>query len=221
MDTRGLSAYVRLSGPLQSWATGSLTGNRVYTQPHPTASALRGMIAAALGMGRLQWPEWLNNLEFTVRVDRPGEVVDDFHTINPRTENRWFYGRLYLLEVGKKPPKDYEFTPDSRSGSSIVRRTYLADAEFIVEIRSPQNLDQVVEALASPEFAIYLGRKAFAPCFPFFLGVGESGLLTELPTLATGRPSVLSADGSVLVDVDSVGFEAWMKQIGEMLAIPR
>ncbi|MBP3088481.1 type I-E CRISPR-associated protein Cas5/CasD [Corynebacterium sp. sy017] len=174
------STYIRLAGPLQSWALPSVTGNFVRSQHVPRISALQGLVAGAHGFIRGQWPEWIYQLSFDVRVDRRGHMVDDFHTITPHEDERQFRSRL-LSAMGKRPnDKMLKLTPDAQKGTSIVRRTYLADAEFLVRI-TPSADAPSLDFLNSPVFSTYLGRKAFAPSFPFYLGEGDAELLNLIP----------------------------------------
>jgi hypothetical protein len=57
----------------------------------------------------------------------------------------------------------------------------LAGAEFLVRLSHPENTSALSEAFANPGFSPYLGRKAFAPSFPFLLGIGEDALLDAAP----------------------------------------
>lgn len=182
------SLYIRLSGPLQSWAGPAVSGNIVRTERYPTRSGLIGLLASALGAQRGEWPDWLNDVEFMVREDRRPIITDDFHTINPRTESVEFRSR-YLIVQGNPASKAcgkkaLVFTPDAQGGTSVVNRTYLADGEFVVRITADGHLDELEDALSSPGFVTYLGRKAFAPEFPFYLGRGSSEAMNNLPVVA-------------------------------------
>ncbi|QRV02135.1 type I-E CRISPR-associated protein Cas5/CasD [Arcanobacterium phocisimile] len=189
------SLYIRLSGPLQSWAGPAVSGNIIRTEPWPTRSGLLGLLAGALGAERGQWPEWLNDVEFVVRQDRRPNIVDDFHTINPRTESTLFRRRHQIVQgisAGKAKGKALVFTPDAQGGTSVVNRTYLADGEFIVRITSEKHLDELENALATPGFVTYLGRKAFAPDFPFYLGRGSADCINEIPIVSNLHRTVES-----------------------------
>lgn len=178
------AVYIRLAGPLQSWAGPAVTGNIVRTERFPTVTALRGLIAGALGARRGEFPEWLNDIEFSIRQDRKPHIVDDFQTINPRPESTTFRRRMLLVQrKSASSKKAITFTPDAQGGTSIVQRTYLADGEFLVRIVCNDHLDEIEDALASPKFVTYLGRKAFPPSFPFYLGRGSSEAFTQIPTL--------------------------------------
>lgn len=230
------STYLRLSAPLQSWATSRVTGNIVRTQPEPTADALRGLVAASLGAQRGHWPHWLSELQFTIRVDRPGTLVDEFQTINPREEDLEFQRRLFALTTGKSWTKSSHFTPDGQNLTAIVRRTYLGDAEFLVEVRAPMHADEVAQALRRPKFTPYLGRKAFAPTFPYYLGVGSPGLLATLPTLArkvdgerehsremsgpeTAELRMIAGTEQAVVEVPALPYADWLDAVRGRLAV--
>lgn len=181
------SFYVRLAGPLQSWASASVTGNIVHTELEPTRSGLIGLLAGACGFYRDEWPSWLDDLTFIVRNDNRGIITDDFQTINPRTEEETFRQRL-LIAQGKRASsaKALIYTPDAQGGTSIVNRTYIANGEFLVQITSNDHADEIRKALKNPIFTSYLGRKAFAPTFPFVLGEGSADALLKIPVY---RPS--------------------------------
>ncbi|USR79353.1 type I-E CRISPR-associated protein Cas5/CasD [Arcanobacterium pinnipediorum] len=190
------SLYIRLSAPIQSWAGPAVSGNIVRTESWPTRSGLLGLLAGALGAERGKWPDWLNDVEFVVRQDRRPNIVDDFHTINPRTESILFRRRHLIVQgasAGKAKGKALVFTPDAQGGTSVVNRTYLADGEFLVRITS-DHIDELENALASPGFATYLGRKAFAPDFPFYLGRGSADLIEKIPVFLNESSKRLDED---------------------------
>jgi CRISPR-associated protein Cas5/CasD subtype I-E len=186
------SVFIRLAAPLQSWAKERLTGNIVHTEPFPTRTGIEGLMAASLGVFRSEWKregtlpadlDWIRRAEIAVRVEKRGEIIDEFQTINPRKENDPFARRMHMVLTSKKPVKLPQFTPDARNFTAIVRRTYLSGAEYLVSIAAGEYNRKLFCALRSPVFSLYLGRRAFAPTFPFFLGFGNSRLLYELPTI--------------------------------------
>ena len=81
-------------------------------------------------------------------------------------------------------------TPDSRGLSVLVKRTYIANGEFIVQIKagSREHQELLAEKLQQPHFVTYLGRKAFAPSFPFYLGVGPDDIFARIPTIGGEEP---------------------------------
>lgn len=193
MDPAVTFLYLRISGPLQSWAGEKITGNFSFTDQIPTRSAVIGLLAGALGANRGQWPEWLEQITLSVRVDKRGEFIDEYATINPRPETKNYQKRLFRLTTGedstnkrrrdKESEKEIIFTPNAGGGSDIVERTFISDGEFILRIGAPseEQLRQLNQAIAEPNFVSYLGRKSFAPGFPFYLGVGEENIFEEIP----------------------------------------
>jgi CRISPR system Cascade subunit CasD len=225
------SVYIRLAGPIQSWAGPAVTGNIVRTERLPTTTALRGLVAGALGARRGEWPAWLDEVDFTVREDRGGRLMDDYQTINPRRQEEEFRRRI-LLAQGRKARGDKAlvFTPDAQSGTSIVNRTYIADAEFLVRITCPGHTEEIDQALASPAFSTYLGRKAFPAAFPFYLGVGNSELLHTIPLCSAGAerkhaPVLLHARSPFASSKEPVRQEVpvvesrgdWLEEVGRTL----
>lgn len=125
--------------------------------------------------------------------------------------------------------KNLVFTPDAQGGTSIVNRTYLADTEFIVRITAEGRTEEIDQALRSPRFSTYLGRKAFPAVFPFYLGVGNSELLCQFPAIAAkagqekARVTIHEFVQNQLMapyttEVSTVANrEDWMKDVGSQL----
>lgn len=174
--------YFRLAGPLQSWAGPAITGNYVRTQQFPTHSGLVGLIAGVCGYTRGNWPEWIENLYFDVRIDQRGQIQRDFHTIAPHEDEMEFRRRL-IRTMGKRPTdKIVKLTPDAQGSTSIVERTYIANGEFIVRVSPPpEHRHELATKLRAPDFSTYLGRKAFAAAFPFYLGTGDWEAFAKIP----------------------------------------
>ena len=142
----------------------------------------------------------MRELRIDVRVDNPGTVVTDFHTVGrPSAETAASRTRHRLITSLGTDLKAADYTVPNGEGEKwsgttmITERSFLAGAEFIVAVqhKSAARLDELSDALLQPVFMTYLGRKAFAPAFPFHLGVhaGDSEqVLSRLPTSSkTGR----------------------------------
>ncbi|MEU9413615.1 type I-E CRISPR-associated protein Cas5/CasD [Streptomyces sp. NPDC048281] len=148
---------LRLAGPLQSWGERSPFAADRDTAPFPTRSALIGMFAAAEGITRHDTAalDRYTALELTIRIDRPGHPLVDYHT------------------AGGGLPKDR--TPATSGGSNkgaavVTRRHYLADAVFVVAVTgSEPDTDRLATALARPHWAPYLGRRSCVPDEPLLL----------------------------------------------------
>ena len=145
---------LRLAGPLQSWGDSSRFATR-GTRREPTKSGVIGMVAAALGRSRDDSMEDLVALRFGTRVDQPGTVVRDFHTV--------------LTGTGKA------------ANSALTERFYVADAVFVVGLEGDSALlDEVRNALNDPTFIIGLGRRSCPPTGQLVLGVVEQPLYDAL-----------------------------------------
>lgn len=182
------STFIRLAGPLQSWAALAVSGNFIRTKSAPTLSGLQGLLAGALGAKRNDWPEWIYEVRFTVREDRKAQYTDDFQTIGIREDEWDFRSRLAIMQLMRKPKTASELALKPAVGSTAIsRRTYLRDAEFIVRVTHERYAEEIDCALSSPEFSLYLGKKAFPATFPFYLGTGPSDLLSLIPVIVPGE----------------------------------
>jgi len=148
---------LRLAGPLQSWGDSSRFVNR-NTRREPTKSGVLGLIAAAQGRRRVDPIEDLTRLIYGVRTDQPGQLTRDF-----QTAQHW-----------QEPKKDATV-----QSLPLSYRYYLADAVFVVGLEADGALlEGIDEALNSPAFPLYLGRRSAPPAGPVSLGL-RPGSLTE------------------------------------------
>ncbi len=140
---------LRLAGPLQAWGAASRFTRR-ETRHEPTKSGVLGMVAAAQGRRRTDPVEDLAATSFGVRVDQPGRLVRDFQTARS-------------LDGKQTMPLSYRF--------------YLADAVFLAGIGGDaEMLAGLEEALRSPVFPLFLGRRSCPPAGAVSLGVRDGGL---------------------------------------------
>jgi CRISPR system Cascade subunit CasD len=146
---------LRLHGPLQAWG-GPVVGDNRPTLPFPTRSGVLGLVAGCIGIPRSDTARLLSLADGTrvhVRVDAPGTPLVDDQTIqgNPNA------------------------SPTRQTIQS--KRTYLCDASFVaVVVPGPHgSLQEMVEALARPTFAPFLGRRACVPSSPLLLAPEVSG----------------------------------------------
>lgn len=143
-----------LVGPMQSWGTRSRFDNR-DSDLEPSKSGVLGILAAALGIDRADWPSLqpLCQLRMGVRVDREGVLRFDFQTAQE------------VIRASGKGTQD----------TAVSRRAYLADAAFLVGLEGPENLLKAADkALRNPHWLLSLGRKSYVPSRPVWL---EGGLL--------------------------------------------
>lgn len=153
------SVLIRLEGPLQAWSTQIKLGIR-DTDPEPSKSGILGLVGAALGMARDddKTLDNLRNLTLAVRVDRAGSLLHDYHTAGGGT----FRGEKPYWVYGAK-----DCVPS--------HRYYLQDASFVAALGGDDDLvARIGEALASPHWPLFLGRRACAPSVPPFAGFSET-----------------------------------------------
>lgn len=146
---------LELSGPLQAWGSDSRFVRR-ETRMLPTKSGVIGLIAAAEGRRRTDSVEDLVSLRFGVRQDQQGTLVRDFQTaIDWRT--------------GKSLP--------------LSQRYFVADARYLVGLEADSSLlEGLKEAIQSPVFPLYLGRRACPPTGRLVIDIREEPLETALET---------------------------------------
>jgi len=142
------SLVMLLTGPLQSWG-GPTPG--VYerpTEPMPTLSGIIGILANALGHRRGDDITDLASGTLTVRADRPGVRLTDYHTIGSGD-------RVAPVMDG------------GRGRTIPTERHYLADAAFLaVYTPSPGadvDTERLLSALDNPARPLYLGRRSCPP----------------------------------------------------------
>lgn len=152
-----------LCGPMQSWGTRSRWDVR-DTGHEPTKSGVIGLLGCALGLERndprLEELDVL--IRFAVRIDRPGIVSTDYHTVTGyhRTATGEFKYSGGTASTWK--------TAIAHDPATIVSlREYLHDATFMVALEMGADLaGEVRRALMSPKWPLYLGRKSCLPIGP-------------------------------------------------------
>lgn len=176
---------MKLAGPMQSWGHESRYSRR-GTGAQPSKSGVLGMLAAAQGRRRTDPVGDLVDLRFGVRSDQPGRILEDFQTAHSPT-------------TGKAMP--------------LTHRQYLADAVFVAGLEGNRGfLEELEGALRSPEYALFLGRRAFAPSEPVVVGIVDGSLqqaLAAYPWAASDwfRKREKARPYQALVSVDAKGWE--------------
>ncbi|SNT60774.1 CRISPR system Cascade subunit CasD [Actinomadura meyerae] len=143
---------LQLAGPLQAWGASARFARRT-TEHAPTKSGVVGLLAAALGRRRSDDIADLAALRFGVRVDQRGTLVRDYQT-------------AHHFENGTSMP--------------VSERFYLADAVFVAVLEGDGDLiDRLHDAVRSPAFLPYLGRRSCPPSRPIELAVHHDQTLDE------------------------------------------
>lgn len=179
------TVFLRLEGPLQAWGDTSKFVMR-RSMEAPTKSGVLGLICCAMGWSRQKVAgdpipdqvlcelaqcliirhdkekdkprrtllDLLNTLTMGVRIDRPGSRWWDYHTVGAGIGMTTAAGGL---KTGAQ-------------GTLITRREYLADASFLVTLQGdPVLIEAIAEALRSPKWPLYLGRKSCPPSVPVLI----------------------------------------------------
>jgi len=143
---------------MQSWGYRSRFDYR-DTALEPTRSGVIGLICAAMGIARGEEILRFESIRMGVRVDEPTYWRICF----PRADYH-----------GPRPERDYHtaldvIKADGKGTDTVVSyRDYLADASFTVGLQSEdlQLLQDIADALQSPKWPLFLGRKAFPLALP-------------------------------------------------------
>jgi CRISPR system Cascade subunit CasD len=161
---------LRLAGPMQSWGVQSRFTVR-DTGLEPSKSGVIGLLCAALGHPRSESLGDLVALCMAVRVEREGRVERDYHTAGGSHREGGYGVAKAKRGAGRE--------------TVVSVRYYLADAEFLVALwhADLELVSRLHAALVRPQWALYLGRKAFPPAVPPPLGIvdepGEEALRTS------------------------------------------
>ncbi|MFK0293907.1 type I-E CRISPR-associated protein Cas5/CasD [Streptomyces sp. NPDC090442] len=143
---------LRLAGPLQSWGSAARFARR-STENAPTKSGVLGLLAAAQGRPRNADLSDLATLRFGVRIDQPGTRLRDFHT-------------AHHADSGKAMP--------------LSERFYLTDAVFVAGLEGePALLQRLHQALLTPHFLPYLGRRSCPPSLPLAMSPPQDNTTLE------------------------------------------
>ncbi len=154
---------MRISAPMQSWGTQSHFSHR-DTGREPSKSGIVGLLCAAQGRPRHQDIADLRALKMGVRLDRPGNILRDFHTAG--------------IDGYYKVSGSIE-----RKHAILSERYYLADALFLVGLEGDAGLLEALQtALRQPRWFLFFGRKAFLPAERVWLddGIQDTDLETAL-----------------------------------------
>jgi CRISPR system Cascade subunit CasD len=179
---------LRLEGPLQAWSAQGKLGVR-DTEREPTKSGVIGLVGAALGMSRNDdvCLAALAALHMAVRIDRAGTLLHDYHTAGGGA----FRGESYqVFGTGK--------------GDAVpTHRYYLQQASFVAALEGDATLvTRLADALTSPLYPLFLGRRSCPPSVPPLMGVvtgDRRGALASAPLAEQADPPpyrmVIETDG--------------------------
>lgn len=178
---------LRFAAPLQSWGVSSRF-NRRDTQDRPTKSGVLGLLAAADGRRRSDGIEDLLGLRLGVRVDQPGRLLRDYHTVSD-------YRGVPLPSSGvaasgrPRPTSPKKYT-------HLTNRYYREDAVYVAVLSGESGLlEHLAQVMRRPAFPLALGRRSCVPTQPLVLADGTEPLwegalpniLARLPWQASPR----------------------------------
>lgn len=177
-----------LSAPLQSWGEDARWDQRT-TAAMPSKSGIIGLLGCCLGVPRGH--ERLNQLDeglkMAVRVDRPGSLMTDFHTVQGS-------GGVLFAANGK---------PRGNGSTIITPKQYLQDARFTVFLWGDESLlDDCFHALLHPKWPVYLGRKSCVPSVPLIPHWVQADSPEEAVSVFTEEESIRSVH-KIRVEMDA------------------
>lgn len=182
MDKKYILLWIE--APLQAWGADSKFGRR-DTMPFPTKSGVLGLVLCAMGASGPQ-NELLAKLSsgslqiISYVRSKPGKagqarvksnkepLLRDFHMVGSGYDDKDIWQKLLI-------PKTSEGKPAVGGGSKMTYRYYLQDACFAAVLEVPADLhDSISDALQSPVYDLYFGRKNCVPAERIFQGSFES-----------------------------------------------
>lgn len=190
-----MSRYLvfQLYAPLVSWGEAAV-GEARHSSALPSRSALLGLLAAALGIKREEEQRLLafnQHYHFAIRpLSGREQWLRDYHTVQTPKENR---KRRYATR------RDELTLSTGEPETMLTFREYRCDAYYHVAVEQTPgalfSLEELANALATPVFPLYLGRKSCPPALPLFPTIIE-GTLGEVLRQAQqdGRYGQISTD---------------------------
>ncbi len=160
----------QLYAPLASWG-GQAVGQERPSDDHPGRSALLGLLAAALGITRDNeeaQQALRDSCRFGVKLCAPGLALRDFHTVSaPKGNNLKLMTRRDEILLFEEQSKS--MAKSARPNAIVSYRSYQQDAFCVIAVTNDDQLysvEQLRNALLTPVFPLYLGRKSCPPAMP-------------------------------------------------------
>ncbi len=163
----------QLQAALASWgdvAVGEYRGSR----EHPGASALVGLLGAALGVRRddeAGHAALRDGYAFAVGTVAAGDLLRDYHTAQVP-------GRSDLKGRPHRTRRDELAVPKRDLHTILSTRDYRQGGAWAVAVQAlpgaPHSLNALVHSLHQPRFVLYLGRKCCPPAAPLAPLVAEA-----------------------------------------------
>ena len=164
----------QLCAPLAAWgdvAVGEYRGSREY----PGASALIGLLGAALGVRRedeTAHAALRDGYRFAIGVVAAGDLLRDYHTAQVP-------GRTTLAKRPHATRRDELNVPKQDLNTILSTRDYRQGVAYVIAVQAepvaPHTLEALALALCEPRFVLYLGRKCCPPAAPLASRVVAAG----------------------------------------------
>ncbi|AXE36386.1 type I-E CRISPR-associated protein Cas5/CasD [Chromobacterium phragmitis] len=180
----------RLYGPMASWGELAVGEQRVSAD-HPSRSALLGLLGAALGVRRddeAGQQALSRGYRFGVKLIAAGMPLRDYHTVQWPDMPKKFSYRSRRQEVRDK----------EKLNTILSSREYRSDSLSVVAVEAapdaPHGLSMLADALRSPVFLPYLGRKSCPLALPLDPKLGGFDTLKQALDSRDDEPFVPSID---------------------------
>ncbi|MBF8271508.1 MAG: CRISPR-associated protein, CT1976 family [Magnetococcales bacterium] len=160
---------LRLEAPLMAFG-GPMVDNNGVIQTFPAVSMLTGLLANALGWDHadaVALDHLQHRLHFAARLDRPGEEIMDYQTVD--------LGQSFMRQTGwtTRGFPEWRSGGDAKIGTLQRYRPFRVDALCTVMLTlegETPGLDDLAEALAHPARPLFIGRKSCVPSLPILAG---------------------------------------------------
>jgi len=172
---------LRFDAPLMSFG-GPIVDNHGVIQAYPALSMVCGLLSNALGYDHRQsasLQRLQERLQYACRQDRPGTRLRDYQTVDlgqafMNDDLAWTtWGYLEKRKGGS-----------ASSGTQIRQRDYWADAMYTVALTldpadETPTIDDLEQALRTPERPLFIGRKPCLPAERLLLGHVQADVLLD------------------------------------------
>jgi CRISPR system Cascade subunit CasD len=186
-----LHLFLQLHGALAAWGDVAV-GEVRPTFDRPSKSAVLGIVAAALGIGRAeeeQHQALTDAYRFAVRLDVPGRLLRDYHTTETPT------GKRARGLPTRRDELNYKSTTTIQSYRDYRCDAFATACLWTDREAPPWSLREIGEALQTPAYSLYLGRKACPPSLPL------APELVAAPTLRAAFEQAQAGRGPFATDL--------------------
>lgn len=191
----------QLHAPLSSWGDVAV-GEYRPSADYPSQSAIQGLMGAALGIRRedaVAQEALANGYAMAVGVISAGRLLRDYHTAQVP-------GRVDMKGRPHASRQDELAIAKSSLNTILSTRDYRQEASALVAIRAGEgakfSLEQIADALRTPHFVLYVGRKSCPLSAPL------APMLTDAPTIVQAFDEYGDHLGNLWKNVSASSFNA-------------